>query len=52
MAAAFIIVGTLLVTAGAALIYIPAGLIAAGLILLALGYDLTRDVVPEKGGTP
>lgn len=51
MAASLIVLGTLLVSVGAGLVYLPAGLIAAGVILLALGYDSTRDVVPEKGGT-
>ena len=37
-----LIIGALLVAVGAAVIYWPAGLIVAGLLLLAGGVDLSR----------
>jgi hypothetical protein len=51
VAAALIIVGALLLTAGAAWIFPPAGLIVGGLVALGLGLDMARDI-PTKGTAP
>ena len=40
MSAAFLIVGAVLVVAGTAFIFWPAAIIAAGVLLLAAGYDM------------
>lgn len=46
MAAVLIIAGTLLVSTGVALIYMPGGLIVAGVLALWFGIDAARDVLP------
>lgn len=48
MAAVLIVAGVLLVSAGAGLIYLPAGLIVAGGLALWFGIDATRDVLPQS----
>lgn len=47
MAAVLIVAGVLLVSAGAGLIYLPAGLIVAGGLALGFGVDAARDVLPQ-----
>jgi hypothetical protein len=48
MAVVLIVVGVVLLTAGAAWVYPPAGPLVAGTLALAFGLDLARDVVSTE----
>lgn len=50
MAAALILAGVVLISVGAGMVYVPAGLVVAGVLALWFGIDATRDVLPAREG--